>query len=73
MNKTLEEIFSDKISGRYTNYPPDHNKKLIQSLLNETDENKKIYFQKIFGLTFIDCLKHFREEIHIKRIRTGIK
>ena len=72
LNKTLEEIFSDKISGRYTNYPPDHNKKLIQSLLNETDENKKIYFQKIFGLTFIDCLKHFREEIHINELE-GLK
>ena len=65
LNKQIGEIFSDNISGRFTNYPPNHNKNLINQLLNEQDEEKRIYFRKIFGLNFIDCLKHFRGEKHI--------
>ena len=72
LNKTFAEIFSDNISGRYTNYPQDHNKKLIESLLNEKDEDKKNYFQKIFGLTFKDGLKHFIEETHLDELE-GLK
>ena len=72
LNKTFAEIFSDNISGRYTNYPQDHNKKLIESLLNEKDEDKKAYFQKIFGLTFTDCLKHFRGEAYFYELE-GLK
>ena len=58
--KTIGEIFSDKISGRITNFPPDYNKFLIQSLLNEKDEAKKKYFNNLFSLTFLECLEHFR-------------
>ena len=65
LKKQLSEIFSDNISGRFTNYPPNHNKNLISQLLNEKDEEKRIYFRKLFGLNFIDCLKHFRGEKHI--------
>ena len=65
LNKQISDIFSDKISGRYTNYPPYHNKRLIIQLLNEKDENKRIYFRKLFCLNFMDCLKHFRGEKHI--------
>ena len=64
-SKQISDIFSDKISGRYTNYPPYHNKRLIIQLLNEKDENKRIYFRKLFCLNFMDCLKHFRGEQHI--------
>ena len=42
LDKNLGEIFSDSISESYTNYNFDHNKKLIERLLNEKDENKKI-------------------------------
>ena len=65
LNKELGEIFSDNISGRYTNYSPYYNKILIVKLLNEKDENKRIYFRKLFSLTFNDCLKHFRGGEHI--------
>jgi len=40
--KTIGEIFSDKISGRLINFSPDHNKKLVESLINEKDIKKKI-------------------------------
>ena len=41
LQKTLQEIFSDNISKRYTNYPLDHNKNLINRLLEEDDEEKR--------------------------------
>ena len=59
LNKTLSEIFSVDISTRYTNYRKEHNKILISKLINDTDEYKKNYFNKIFNLTFVDCLRHF--------------
>lgn len=62
LNKTIREIFSDKISSRNTFLPPDHNKNLIQKLLNEKDEFKKKYFNNLFGLTFSQCLEHFIEK-----------
>jgi len=72
LKKTIGEIFSDNISSRYTNYPIDYNKILIQKLLNEKDENKKVYFQKLFNLTFIECLMHFRGEKYINEL-DGLK
>ena len=62
LNKKLKDIFSEKITGRYTNhilYPPERNKNLIEELINEQDEEKKQYFNNLFNLTFIDCLDHF--------------
>ena len=60
LNKTIRDIFSVDISTRYTNFLNDHNKNLIDSLLNEEDENKREYFTGLFSLKFIDCLKQFR-------------
>ena len=60
LNKTLKEIFSENISTKYSRYSPSHNKDLIELLINEKDEVKKATFNKIFNLTFLDCLKHFR-------------
>ena len=59
INKKVSDIFSEFISSRYTNYLPEHNKLLIERLKNEEDENKRNYFNKLFDLTFIDCLNHF--------------
>ena len=68
INKKISDIFSDNISSRYTNFVPEHNKLLIESLRNEEDENKRIFFNKLFNLTFKDCLEHYigkkqREEL----------
>jgi hypothetical protein len=68
MKKKLYEIFSDKISTRYTSFPPDFNKNVINDLMNEEDMDKKIYFQKLFNLTFSDCLSHFRGTIIIEEL-----
>ena len=59
INKTLKDIFSQNISGRFSTFDSDHNKKLIELLLNEVDEKKKIEFQNLFSLTFMECLNHF--------------
>ena len=55
LKKTVKEILSEKLSTRIKYYPEDHNKKLIEELLAEKGE----YFEKIFNLTFLDCVEHF--------------
>jgi hypothetical protein len=62
LNKTLGEIFSHNLTKRYTTIPIDNNRKLIKDLMNDIDEEKRMYFQKLFNLTFIESLKHFRGE-----------
>ena len=59
MNKKLKEIFSKNITTRNSNLPVDKNKILIEELINEKDEEKRKYFNDLFGLTFLDCLDHF--------------
>ena len=60
LEKTLGLILSGDISSKYSCHPSTHNKKLIESLINDKDEKKRNLFNKIFNLTFLDCLKHFR-------------
>ena len=55
--KTLKEIFSRNLPKKYTNYPEDYNKKLIDSLLNEKNEDKKNFFNDLFNMTFLDFIK----------------
>ena len=60
LNKTLGDILSDNISTKYTNYSQNHNKQVINHLKNEKNEEISDYFNKLFNLTFLDCLKYFR-------------
>lgn len=60
LEKKIGQIFSENISTRYTSFPKDHNKNLINNLINEKDDNIRIYFNNLFNLTFFQCLKHFR-------------
>ena len=60
LDKKIGQIFSENISNRYTSFPKEHNKNLINNLINEKDDNKRIYFNNLFNLTFFECLKHFR-------------
>ena len=68
LDKTLGEIFSEKISSRYTNYMKDHNEALIKKLTQDDDEIKRNYFQKLFNIKFIECLKHFRRSCKIPEL-----
>ena len=74
LEKPLKDIFSVEISKRYTNYLESHNKNLINFLMNEEeDENKRVYFNNLFNLKFIECLEHFRgtaDYIHLEGMKT---
>ena len=72
LSKNLGEIFSEDITGRFTNLPLNHNKILITKLMNEEDEEKREYFNKLFNITFIDCLNHFNQKIIIPEL-IGLK
>lgn len=52
------KIFSENISKRHTYYPLDHNKKLINKLLNETDDEKRKIFINLFSKTLKECIQH---------------
>ena len=72
LNRELKSIFSEDISDKYTRYSPKHNKDLIEKLLNEKDENKREFFNKLFNLTFLDCLNHFRGSTFLNELN-GLK
>ena len=55
INKTLKDILSEKITKRIKYYKEDHNKSVIEKVLQE----KKDKFENLFNITFIECLEHF--------------
>ena len=55
IHKTLKEILSQNITKRIKFYNEDHNKKVIDKIIEE----KKDEFEGLFNLTFLDCLEHF--------------
>lgn len=68
LKQTIGTIYSGDITNKYTNFPKEHNKNLIKKLLNEKDETKRNYFNRLFSLTFFDCLEHFRGSKTIKEL-----
>ena len=62
INKTFKEIFSVEISKKYTSFLSNHNEVVINKILNDNDDDKRKKFEKLFSLTFIDCLKRFNGE-----------
>ena len=64
LNKTLKDILSQNITKQITLYEPDHNKKVIDKIILE----KKDIFEKLFNLTFIQCLDHFIENKKIEEL-----
>ena len=69
LNKKLKDIFSENITKRYSIYPPEKNKILVEKLINEQDLEKKEYFNALFNLTFIDCVEHFINKKYIPILR----
>ena len=72
LNKTVENIFSEKITSKCRKYPPEHNKNVIFNLMNKGKEENKDYFKKLFNLKFIDCLNQFRKKQQIE-VLNGMK
>jgi len=58
LHKKLKEILSEKINGKYTNFPKNKNKLLIEDLIKS--DIGGTYFKKLFELTFLDCIEHIR-------------
>jgi hypothetical protein len=58
LDKTLKQIFSEDISGKFAS-PLTYNKDIIEKLENEEDEYKRVCFQKLFKITFLQCVNHF--------------
>ena len=89
LKKTLKEIFYHDISVKFTIYPKDFNKKLINRLLNEEDLKKRKIFDNLFNKTFAECIdqiigkkkinelkgleKYFEDEIKSKENRENLK
>ena len=73
INKKLGDIFSENVTLRCRTYNLEHNKNLIKGLLMEKNERKRKLFGKIFNLTFLDCLKHFRGTKFIKELKDLMK
>ena len=68
LHKKIKDILSDTISNRYTNFPKEHNKNIIERLINENDNIKRRYFNDLFNLTFLECLNHFIEKERIEEL-----
>ena len=68
LNRTLKSIFSEEVSGKYLRYNPNHNKDLIIKLTTDKDEEKREIFNKLFNLTFMDCLNYFRGSRFFKEL-----
>ena len=74
LQKSLLEIFSENIINRIIIYhrDPNWNKRLIEKLLNEKDDDKRKYFENLFNLTFLDYLDHFTTKRVIEELQ-GLK
>ena len=76
--KTLKDIYSVDISTRKKDMPSDKNKILICYLLTK-EKNLEIkgYFQNLFNLRFIECVRHFvsqsKEDENYKMELDGLK
>lgn len=68
LNKTIKEILSSDISGKYSYYDPQHNKIIIDKLLEEEDKAQRILYESLFNKTLLQCIKHLRGEINIEEL-----
>ena len=70
--RNLKDIFSYNISGKFSKYPEKHNLKIIEEVLNDEDLEIRRKFETIFNFTFLDCLRHFRNENPLDELK-GMK
>ena len=74
INKTLKEIFSENISSRFKSYYfPNRNDIIINRLLNDKDENKRLFFQRLFNIRFIQCVEAFSGVDNCEELKGFIK
>lgn len=61
-NMTFKEIFSEEITTKFKYKERDHNKNIINNLLNEKDEEKRKVFICLLNFRLIDIVKYLRGE-----------
>ena len=61
-SKPIKDILSEKITSRCSTKNKDYNKKIIDKLLKDENEEKRNVFDKILNLKFIDLVKYLRGE-----------
>ena len=70
--KNLKNIFSENVTSRITNFSPERNKELIDELLNDENEERSNYFKGLFSITFLDCIKYFRDDYFYNEYLQGL-
>ena len=74
INKTLKEIFSENISSRFKSYYfPNRNNIIINRLLDDKDEKKRLFFQRLFNIKFIQCVEAFSGADNCEELKGFIK
>jgi hypothetical protein len=68
LEKKLIDIFSQNISSRCCNFDQNHNKGIIEELINDKDEKKKKYFENLFNIKFSDFFKYLKGDIDLKEL-----
>ena len=68
MEKKLIDIFSQNISSRCCNFDQNHNKGIIEELINDKDEKKKKYFENLYNIKFSDFFKYLKGDIDLKEL-----
>ena len=68
LNRSLKDIFSENISTSNKTLSLNFNKLVIEKLINEQEEAKRVNFQILFSLTFFQCLRHFIGEQQINEL-----
>ena len=58
LNTPQKDIFSSNITSKYSNFPPEHNKILINKLLEEEDLEKRKIFNNLFNTTLLEFIQH---------------
>ena len=62
LNMTFKDIFSEDVTTKWKTMSRNHNKNIINHLLNEKDEAKREIFVKLLNLRLIDIIKYLRGE-----------
>ena len=60
VDKSLGDIFSNKLNNKFSHYKLDHNITIINELKNEPDMERSEKINNLLNLTFLNCLEHFR-------------
>ena len=75
LKKSLYNIFSVDITRKYRHFPSTQNKAIINFLKNDEKYGNPVYFRKLFNLSFLESLKHYRgtENISVLKGLEGIE